>query len=372
MLSFWESDSFTKYDLAIIGSGITGLSTAIELKINSPQLSVVILERGLLPTGASTKNAGFACVGSLTEILDDLKVMSRTEVFDLVKMRHEGLNILRSRLGDSTIDYQENGSYELCFSDKDLSEDIENINQLLKPIFKRSIFSEVKNTFGFKGNVKSVIKSNAEGQIDTGKMMKGLINLAQSIGIEIKTGFEVKSIENKEGFVSILNSTLTLEVKQVCVCTNAFSKNLLPDADFAPGRGQVLITKPLEKLPFSGSFHFDEGYYYFRTIGNRVLFGGGRQLDFKGESTEVFDLNNNIQNDLEQKLREIILPNTPFKVDSRWSGIMAFGPNKKPIITQVNSRVFAAVRLGGMGVAIGSKAGEIMADLMNRNRLSKP
>ena len=61
MFSYWEQQSFTSYDYVIIGSGIVGLSTAIELKEKFPGATVLILERGLLPTGASSRNAGFAC-----------------------------------------------------------------------------------------------------------------------------------------------------------------------------------------------------------------------------------------------------------------------------------------------------------------------
>jgi gamma-glutamylputrescine oxidase len=65
-----------------------------------------------------------------------------------------------------------------------------------------------------------------------------------------------------------------------------------------PGRGQVIITSAIERLPFKGSFHFDEGYYYFRNVGKRVLFGGGRNLDFQTESSTKFEVNNLIVNDL--------------------------------------------------------------------------
>ena len=60
----------------------------------------------------------------------------------------------------------------------------------------------------------------------------------------------------------------------------------------------------------------------------------------------------------------MILPNQKFEVDHNWSGIMAFGPNKKPILQKQSDRVSVGVRLGGMGVAIGSKIGSELADLM--------
>ena len=66
MLSYWEKQSLLQYDHIVLGSGIVGLSAAISLKERQPQARVLVLERALLPTGASTKNAGFACIGSLT------------------------------------------------------------------------------------------------------------------------------------------------------------------------------------------------------------------------------------------------------------------------------------------------------------------
>lgn len=87
-VSFWEQESFyNNIDYAIIGSGIVGLSAAIELKNNHPKAKVVVFEKGFLPSGASTKNAGFACFRSPTETLDDLSIMSKNEVFEIVKKR---------------------------------------------------------------------------------------------------------------------------------------------------------------------------------------------------------------------------------------------------------------------------------------------
>jgi hypothetical protein len=64
----------------------------------------------MLPHGASTKNAGFACFGSISEIIDDLKSHSE-EVYQLVTKRLEGR--LRKRLGDEAIDFKPYGGYEL-------------------------------------------------------------------------------------------------------------------------------------------------------------------------------------------------------------------------------------------------------------------
>jgi glycine/D-amino acid oxidase-like deaminating enzyme len=147
------------------------------------------------------------------------------------------------------------------------------------------------------------------------------------------------------------------------VATNGFAQSLLKIKDVNPARAQVLITKPIEKLKIKGTFHYQQGYYYFRNINGRLLFGGGRNLDFKGETTTDFAITKRIQDQLEKLLKEVILPDTPFEIEHRWAGIMGVGKEKKPIIQAVSKNVIAAVRMGGMGVAIGSLVGKKAAEL---------
>ena len=76
-LSFWERKAFFDgIDFTIIGAGIVGFTTAIQLKDKYPNSRVLILEKGYLPSGASSKNTGFTCFGSPTEIFDDLQKSS--------------------------------------------------------------------------------------------------------------------------------------------------------------------------------------------------------------------------------------------------------------------------------------------------------
>ena len=57
-LSYWERKSyFNNLDYLIIGAGIVGYSTALHLKSKFPSAKILIVERGILPSGASSKNA---------------------------------------------------------------------------------------------------------------------------------------------------------------------------------------------------------------------------------------------------------------------------------------------------------------------------
>ncbi|OWY17631.1 FAD-binding oxidoreductase [Sphingobacteriales bacterium UPWRP_1] len=376
MISFWERESFTRYNYAIIGSGIVGLSAAISVKELSPNSRVVVLERGLFPTGASTKNAGFACIGSPTELLADLKTMPEQEVCSLVALRHQGLLLLRKRLGDAAIDYQTYGSYEILGPDELYCLNrLPQLNQLLQHIVQGEAFGLAPNglatSFGFNPDfAKAMVINHFEGQLDTGKMMQALLQLAAKMGITVLNGAHVTAFSDSGNYVEIavnhpfMNSTVLFKARKMAVCTNAFARQLLPDMEVQPGRGQVLATQPLQNLPFKGIFHFHEGFYYFRNFENRVIFGGGRNLNFKAETTTNLTTTSTILDDLLHKLKTCILPHTPFAVDTAWAGIMAFGAQKTPILQLHSSNVVVGVKLSGMGVAIGSMLGKQVAELL--------
>lgn len=378
MISYWEQQYFTEYDFIIVGSGITGLSLAAELKERNSNAKVLVLEKGLLPTGASTKNAGFACFGSVSELAYDLNVMGEKALLELVNSRINGLVALRNRLGDVNIDYQNNGGYELVLNDNsaDVLEKLPIINNLLYPIFNQNVFSEdskATSNFGFSTErVKSVVLNSFEGQIDTGLMMSSLINYVSNLGVKIITGAQVGNYSFNNGQVALNCKTsdelsITFIANKVAFCTNAFTKSIFPELTINPGRGQVLVTKPIENLKVKGTFSFDEGFYYFRNIHNRILFGGGRNVDFETENTSKFELNEAIQSKLIGYLKDIILPNIDFEVDRQWAGIMAFGNDKSPIIKAVDNQIFIGARLNGMGVALGSNIAKQLADMMLLN-----
>lgn len=369
MFSYWERESFFNYGHIVIGSGITGLSTAIELRALYPADRILVLERGLLPSGASTRNAGFACMGSVTELLADLQMMEESEVVGLFAQRKQGLEILRQRLGDERIGYAANGSYELIdASAKEALNKIDYLNELLLPVNNLPSFrltNEKIRSFGFnEQHTEALIENTCEGELHTGKMMRTLTDYASEQSIEIKTGAEVLRYEEESNSVMLeLAGRIQLRCRTLNICTNAFTKQLLPGVDVIPGRGQVLITEPIPGLKLKGIFHMDEGYYYFREIDRRVLIGGGRNLDFEGETTTEMIVTERIQNSLEEKLREIILPGVQFKVAQRWAGIMAFGATKQPIVKAFSDKVFGAFRMGGMGVALGSRVAQRLAEL---------
>jgi len=370
-LSYWELKSwFSNVDFTIVGSGIVGLNCAIFLKELYPKATVLILDQGVFPQGASTKNAGFACFGSLSEILGDLQSHTEQEVLTLIEKRWNGLQLLRKNLGDQNIDYQNNGGYELFLNNGNLwnqcLENMESVNEMLAPLFGSKVFTIRDNVFNFSNIRESNIFNRFEGQLDTGKMMNQLLKKVQLLGVRIVNSCSVEGYSDQQKSVHVKTNICDFSTDKLLIATNGFAQQLL-DEDVKPARAQVLITKSIENLPIRGTFHLDQGYYYFRNIDNRILLGGGRNLDFKAEETTEFGETDLVQNKLEELLRTTILPKTRFEVDHRWSGIMGVGSQKKAIVKLLSNNIACGVRLGGMGVAIGTYIGKELAEIMTKN-----
>jgi gamma-glutamylputrescine oxidase len=366
--SIWEQETFfSKQDIIIVGSGVVGLWSAIHLKEKSPALKVSIVDRGLIPAGASTRNAGFSCFGSVSELVEDAAKAGTDKMLQLVEMRYRGLEKINQYFPAATIGYEATGGYEI-FTHNDRREyeicrdEMQQLNQLLKNITgvenTYTAADSLASDFGFNG-INHIIVNRLEGQLHSGKLVRALLMKAQSLGVQVFPGIEILRFElSGDGVQLFTNHNLKLSAERLLICTNGFAKQLLPALDINPARGQVLVTEPLPGINWQGCFHYQQGYFYFRRVGDRILLGGGRNLDFSLETTTSMETTETIQNALEHLLRETIIPGIPFQISNRWSGIMGIGSEKKPIIQAISEQVYCAVRMSGMGVALAPVIGE--------------
>ncbi len=371
--SYWELKSLiTDSEFVIAGAGITGLCAALELRRLNPEARILVLERGKLPSGGSTKNAGFACFGSLSEMLDDAKSLGETGVLNLVEMRWKGLLNLRNLLGDKALAYQDCGNYEL-FRDEDHiieNECLSNINHwnsLLSDIVGNQTFKlltpQQKKEAGISPSFKSAIFNQFEGKLHSGAMMQALLDKCREEKINVWFGFEIKGFEELGTALEIQLEEGTIRCNQLLIATNAFAKQLLPDLAIKPARNQVILTSVIPQNPWKSAYHIDRGYFYFREIDGRILIGGGRHLAGEAEYTSELGNTPEVKTHLINLLDNYILTDIPYQIDMEWSGILGLGPDRSVILKRISNRVSCGVRMGGMGVAIGSVIGQRLAGL---------
>lgn len=372
MISFWEKQWFKRADFVVVGAGIVGLQCATKIKKRYPQREVWILDRAPLSFGASTRNAGFACFGSLGELVDDASNIGMDKALTLYAMRYEGFKKLAEENGAVQIGYEPTGGTEI-FTAKQNSEfnnlisNIEEINQNLKSINNENQTFRVKPSQHLGMNVlPECIFTPLEGAIQTHLLYQSLYQKALDSGVKIYGGVNIDSIEpqaNQKWEIKA-GTQFQISAKNVIICTNGFTRNLFPEMEVYPARGQVMVTAPIPDLKWRGLIHADKGYIYCRSLGTRILIGGGRNQDFSGEETYSLETTDNMINYLKNYLSEIVIPNTKFEIKDSWSGTMGMNTNRLPIVEKKEKGLYFCVKMGGMGVALSALVSQQLCDLL--------
>lgn len=373
-LSWWEyQDAYHNPELCIVGAGIVGLSTALFYAQQRPKAKIVVLESGNRPSGASLRNAGFACFGSVGEIADDLKHSSLEATIALMAARRRGLALLRKIHGDKALSLDACGGYELFFSEeKEAAEQaldlLPKLNQSLLEagVFAKEVYRMVKPSDlpqnSFKGLHLAIFHAE-EAALNPVHLWQSLLQKCLSLGVRYQPGVALTALPEAEDAKGYRCSCSGFEfrTKRLVMATNAFAHHFLPN-QVQPARAQVLVSTPLHLDLPQGTFHHHKGYNYFRFVEGRLLLGGGRHLNPQAEANMEADTSEEIQQYLEAFAQEK-LGITGLNIEHRWSGFMGMGKAKMPKIEKDKEGRVWAVRLGGMGVALGTEIGQKAAAL---------
>ncbi|MES2332440.1 MAG: FAD-binding oxidoreductase [Bacteroidota bacterium] len=372
-LSLWEKETYyAPQDIIIIGAGLMGLWTAVELKKRNDKLRITILERNTTPLGASTRNAGFACFGSPTELLHNVETLGMDGMLEVVEMRYKGIEKIMAYFADELIEFDPCGGYE-CINKNyrhwDILDDkIHWLNNSLKQITgKENIFQRVDEKLAALGlqGFDALIENATEAALHSGKLVQTLTQKVQSLGVNVLYGIEVSGYENNNGHIDIrTKQDIILSAHRLLFSTNGFTQVLAPGLSVTPARGQVIVTSPIDGLAMKGTFHYDEGFYYWRNLGNRILIGGARNEAFEEEATTDLSGSIKVKQALELFLRQHLHPSYQYTIEHHWSGIMGFTDDKTPFVGQVGDNVFASIACNGMGVALTPIVAEKTANLL--------
>lgn len=197
-----------------------------------------------------------------------------------------------------------------------------------------------------------------EGYLHSGKLMQWMHQQVKEAGVEIRWGCPVKSVQSDH---VVLQDGETIKASKVILATNGYSSEISDEANIDPARGYVFVTNELKKMQWKGTWHYDQGYVYFRNVGNRLLLGGGRNVDMKKEQSSEDYINPLIKAYLIQFAREVLRLEENWTIDYEWTGIMGFGSTKTPQLRKMESGAWLAAGLGGMGVALGLQFGKDVA-----------
>jgi gamma-glutamylputrescine oxidase len=153
----------------------------------------------------------------------------------------------------------------------------------------------------------------------------------------------------------------TVAADHVVVATDGYTHGLLPEVDrvLVCVRNQVLATERLPGRLFDYAVYARYGYdYWQQTRDGRIVLGGRRDADPDAETTHEEGTTETIQRELEALLARL-LGGAP-QVTHRWSGLLAFTPDRLPLVGALPGRADVSVALGysGHGNVLALACGE--------------
>ena len=366
--SFWERDLFRKsVDVLVIGGGFSGLSTAYFLSIKEPDLSIAVIDKAVHQRKASTRNAGMACISSLSELLNDVDAESWDSVLNLVEKRWKGLASMRKLFPLKDIEYSKIKAGEFFFEEQTYDRAkylprMEEANEKLKPVVGEEYFSLGPGFF--PGHQKGqFVNHKEEGQLHPARLHRAWIKLCRDQGVDLYEGLECISCERNSAGFRVETQGPVFSASKVLWATNGAVSKVYPEQDVKPVQNHVWVFSEQTPVSWEGNIHAESGYVYARNIGNQLLIGGGRHQqshqgkDLSDSGEEVYSY---LLDFAQRFLWEEGLAIQPHPI-AHWTGYLGVGAKKQPIMEEIREGEFILARLNGMGVALSTYLGEEMA-----------
>jgi gamma-glutamylputrescine oxidase len=351
-------------DVAVIGAGIIGASTAYALSRLDRRAEIVLLDRAEVGAGASGRNAGFLMPGTHDDFARAVDTFGRDVASSIWHFTMENIDMVR-RVDPAVTAYRPTGSL-LATASQDEGARLERAAELLEKEGEACVFLDafrVNRRLSSEGFVAG-LANTAGGTINPIKLVN---YLAESSNATVLERWPVTALEAAGDGVRVSGPGGTFVAGRVVLCANAFLPQLIPSMAryVRPVRGQMLATEPLD--PFlQVPLYSDDGFYYVRQrIDGRLLVGGARHLH-EGQEIGYEDVvTDALQNDLEAYLNRHFPALGRPAIDRRWSGTMGFSPDGLPVIGTVDGLPGALFACGftGHGMGFGLRFGLMMARL---------
>lgn len=372
--SFWQdfklntqTSKLKDYDYVIVGGGIAGLSTAYWLLQKNSELKIGIVEKNQIGYGASGRNAGFVTCGSTEHFIKLKDQFGLEKAVEIWKFSEENRKLLQEHIIQDQadkLDFKITGSCTVAAN----SERWVYYQEMIKTMRAQNIdvyevnASEMDRDYGVTGFEGGVVYAG-DGYIHPVKL---LAEILKKVRVHIHENSEVRSVSKAGEKFVIKTDKEELHAQNVVITVNAYLPLVNPKFStlIVPGRGQILLTKPLPQF-VKGPCYLTKHLCYFRQLPTgELLIGGFRNLATESEKTHADQTTETIQQALFSFIKNHFRFGPQAEIARQWAGIMGYSPDGQMILgaseSEPHLHYFAGCSGHGMGLSF--KAAKTLVD----------
>jgi glycine/D-amino acid oxidase-like deaminating enzyme len=363
-------------DVAILGGGYAGMSTAYNLIRRFPDKRIVLLEGALCGYGASGRNGGFADVGmpGLDFVYESEGPEAARAYFRATELGMEQIRTFRDEHGVDC-ELEQNGSLELATEEGQL----ERLEEKRRRFREMDIELALLDAAAVREEIRSErfvggLRDPHHAILNPAKLARGIKEVIESLGVVVSERSKVVRVEPGSP-VRIVTEFAEVRADRAVIALNGYA----PQLGFFRNRliplcNYVVATEPLSpaqmsSIGWAGREGLSDGrvqFMYLRlTADDRIVFGGERAPYFYDSSPS----SGNYRPALE-KLKQSLLVTFPqlegVRFTHGWGGTMGFTADFVPSVGVLGEagNLFYAVGFNGEGVVMTQLAGKIAAQLV--------
>ena len=363
-------------DVAIVGSGYTGLTAARVLA--KAGNSVAVMDQYKIGWGASSRNGGMATPGLKQDILKIHKKYGMDYAREFWRSSVDAIDLLEQIIIEENIDcnWSRKGHVVLACKQShydDFSEYAAWIKREMgheKTIVpKEEIRSEIGTDAYFGG-----LSDKSSGGLQPAKYVDGLARAVAVLGVILCEDIRAEKINREGGGYELMTSKGDIKARDVVIATNGYTDMLVPGLKpkVFPVGSYIIVTEPLpqdlqEKLSPKQRMFYDSKRFinYFRlTPDGRMLWGGRNDL-----STDL-DLNESAKI-LSNQARKVFPELNDVEITHTWTGKLGITFDLMPHIGEING-IHYAFGYGGHGLSIATYLGTELGLLMSGQKDRSP